>query len=307
MFAHFVRTRDTHDDYKQSMKQLFSAVDSLLRGKRTSDIALRQSEQFLSVRTFGPAAIVLGAIFGLCMASYAIANRPSSESAQQAFAAMVKLPALFLVTLVISFPSLYVFNVLIGCRLGLRASLRLMVSAIVVNLAVAASLGPIVAFFAVSTQSYPFMVLLNVLMLALGGAIGLAFLSKSLRKLAEQAADEEYRALFETYEAPASNPPPQEMLDGPAPDSGASATGSHAPGFFGRSLLPTRDAFIRNRTSNASLIFWIWVMLYASVGAQTGWLLRPFIGHPNLAFAWFRPRSGNFFLGVFESLSRLLS
>jgi hypothetical protein len=39
---------------------------------------------------------------------------------------------------------------------------------------------------------------------------------------------------------------------------------------------------------------------------QMGWLLRPFIGHPNAAFQWFRPRSGNFFQGLFENLQRLL-
>jgi hypothetical protein len=306
------------------MRQLLIAVDGLLRGSRTSEVALRQSEVHLPVRMFGPAAIVLGAIFGLCMASYAIANRPASEASQQALAAMVKLPALFLVTLVISFPSLYVFNVLVGCRLDLRASLRLLVSAIVVNLAVTASLGPIVAFFAVSTKSYPFMVLLNVVMLALGGGIGLAFLARSLRTLAAHAAEREYADMLAHAASaqresaaraqgegdgngPVATAAPS-ASDVPSDGSGARAVSGGAYQFRGN--LPSvsfvqRESFVRNRTSNASLILAIWVLLYGSVGAQTGWLLRPFIGHPEKPFTFFRERSGNFFLGVVQSLERL--
>lgn len=39
----------------------------------------------------------------------------------------------------------------------------------------------------------------------------------------------------------------------------------------------------------------MWVVIYALVGAQMGWLLRPFIGSPDMPFTWFRERSGNVF------------
>jgi hypothetical protein len=303
------RTRGILGSYNLIMKQMLFAVDALLRGKRTSESSLRRSEANLPVRTFGPAAIVLGAIFGLCMASYAIANRPASEASQQALAAMVKLPALFLVTLIISFPSLYVFNVLVGCRLGLKASLRLLVGAIVVNLAVSASLGPIVAFFAVSTQSYPFMVLLNVAMLALGGVIGLAFLARSLRILAAQTAEDEYAEMVAGAASVGTASEPawsRVALDaGTTPDTPGTEAPSLAASRQAAFEAANRQQFIRDRSSTASQIFWIWVLLYGAVGAQTGWLLRPFIGHPEMPFTLFRPRSGNFFLGVVESLTRL--
>jgi hypothetical protein len=35
------------------------------------------------------------------------------------------------------------------------------------------------------------------------------------------------------------------------------------------------------------------------------WILRPFIGSPELPFSWFRERESNFFLGVMESLRQL--
>jgi hypothetical protein len=37
------------------------------------------------------------------------------------------------------------------------------------------------------------------------------------------------------------------------------------------------------------------------------WVLRPFMGNPNLPFEWFRERESNFFVAVFRSLANLLS
>ena len=103
--------------------------------------------------------------------------------AKQWFADTVKVPALFFLTLAVTFPSLYVFNALVGSRLSLVAVLRLLVASLAVNVAVLASLGPIVAFFSVSTTSYPFILLLNVLVFSVSGFLGLAFLLQTLRRL----------------------------------------------------------------------------------------------------------------------------
>ena len=51
------------------------------------------------------------------------------------------------------------------------------------NLAVLASMGPIVAFFSFSTTSWPFMVLLNVLVYTVSGLLGMAFLLQTLHRL----------------------------------------------------------------------------------------------------------------------------
>lgn len=62
---------------------------------------------------------------------------------------------------------------------------------------------------------------------------------------------------------------------------------------------------LRDPIGPANSIFRIWVLIYDLVGAQMGWLLRPFIGDPSLPFQWFRPRSGNFFLAVVSALQNL--
>jgi hypothetical protein len=49
-----------------------------------------------------------------------------------------------------------------------------------------------------------------------------------------------------------------------------------------------------------------WLVVFALVGAQMSWVLRPFIGNPERDFTWFRPRDGSFFQSVWSSLRALL-
>jgi hypothetical protein len=53
-------------------------------------------------------------------------------------------------------------------------------------------------------------------------------------------------------------------------------------------------------------VFRCWVVLFALVGAQMGWVMRPFIGTPELPFSWFRERDSNFFASVLGALRKLL-
>jgi len=68
----------------------------------------------------------------------------------------------------------------------------------------------------------------------------------------------------------------------------------------GAATPPTTPVSPELSAGAANGIFKIWVLIYALVGAQMGWLLRPFIGHPDVSFTWFRDREGNFFTSVFE-------
>ena len=47
----------------------------------------------------------------------------------------------------------------------------------------------------------------------------------------------------------------------------------------------------------------LWLLIYAFVGIQMGWVLRPFLGHPNLPVSFFRPDSwGNAYVYVAEMI-----
>ncbi len=182
-----------------------------------------------------------------------------------------------------TFPSLYVFNALVGSRLSISSLLRLLIAAMAVTVAVLASLGPIVAFFSVSTTSYPFMLLLNVLVFAASGTLGMAFLLQTLHRL--------------SLIPPEPEPTPAAELVG---EQKGEEPAEPPPGALDRSgdQMPSRQV---------KLIFRCWIVLFALVGAQMGWVLRPFIGTPDRPFSWFRERDSNFFEAVWHALVSLFS
>lgn len=289
-----------------SLKQL----DELLRGRLTLPQSLAEGRLKLSLRQFVPLAAGLGATYGLFMGWYAISlyvggTTPEPARLQQLLASTVKLPMLFLLTLVVTFPSLYVFNALFGCPAGFLDTLRLLVGAITVNVAVAASLGPILGFFTLSTTSYSFMVLLNVLLLSIAGFVALAFLLQTLRRLSwrEAGADEPPEPHAEPMRD-STDLEPREI------DALTQQPGPLDPVYSRERLTPADRRALYDEpqpSKQAKTIFRIWILIYALVGAQMGWILRPFIGSPHMPFQWFRPRSGNFFHAVMSSLHNLLN
>ena len=58
---------------------------------------------------------------------------------------------------------------------------------------------------------------------------------------------------------------------------------------------------------NVRTVFKIWVVVFSLVGAQMGWVMRPFIGDPTKEFTFFRKRESNFFHDVFKKVGDLLS
>jgi hypothetical protein len=49
-----------------------------------------------------------------------------------------------------------------------------------------------------------------------------------------------------------------------------------------------------------------WLLLYAFVGMQLGWFLRPFFGAPDSNFELFRAVKGNFYLDIVAAVSEIL-
>lgn len=132
--------------------------------------------------------LVLTFAYGLIMGSQSLI-RGSAEGWKYALAAGVKLPFLFLLTLAICLPLLYVLNVLIGPRAKFSAILGVLMASIAVTSIVLGACAPIVLFFMLSTPSYPFVKLLNVAVFALAGAYGVWFLSRSLGQLVQASSE----------------------------------------------------------------------------------------------------------------------
>ncbi|NLE76582.1 MAG: actin-binding WH2 domain-containing protein [Chloroflexi bacterium] len=50
----------------------------------------------------------------------------------------------------------------------------------------------------------------------------------------------------------------------------------------------------------------LWILIYAFVGSQMAWTLRPFIGAPTMDFEFLRPMGGNFYANVLTSMGEIL-
>jgi hypothetical protein len=111
--------------------------------------------------------------------------------------------------------------------------------------------------------------------------MGLGFLLQTLHRL--------YNAQITPPPPPVASPETAE-LEPPGPPPGA---------------LDVIEGQISSR--NVRSVFRIWVLVFGLVGAQMGWVLRPFIGDPSMPFTFFRHRQSNFFQDVLKKTGQVLS
>jgi hypothetical protein len=266
----------TQKSAQPAIKRGFDELDRLLRGEATGPASLRQGAIDVDPIRLSLIVIILSMVSGACLGTFALFSARGAN-VMQVVASMVKVPALFYLTLLVTLPSLYVFNALVGSRLTLAAVVRLLVATLGVIVAVLASLGPIVAFFSVSTTSYPFILLFNVVVFSVSGFLGMLFLLQTLHRL----------SVAQSPSAPDAAVPPGDRVSSP--------TGA----------LDRVDDQVLSR--HVRTIFRVWIVVFGLVGAQMGWVLRPFVGNPTLPFTWFRGRESNFFQAVFHTVLNLFS
>lgn len=292
-------------------------LDRILRGEATRPADIRKADIKIPVVGVAVIVILLAATYGFCMGLFALVrgfeNNEYQQALMQTFASICKVPALFCLTLVVTFPSLYVFNALVGSKLRVLPVLKLLIASLAVNLAVLASMGPILAFFSVSTPNYSFIVLLNVVVFAVAGMLGLLFLIQTLNRL----------VLAEHHQLPLTESRQVEFVDeqvtvveenlkhapeshsvAPVPAPGLALPPSSGINEPRRGPLDQLDGIVLGH--HVRKVFACWIVVFGLVGAQMGWVLRPFIGSPSQPFSWFRARHSNFFEAVFQTLMDVL-
>jgi hypothetical protein len=216
-------------------------IETILRNRRRFFIEIRDGVDLrVKVRAMLLASIAFLALYGMVMGS--------THSLWQVLSSAVKLPLLFLSTLVISLPTLYFFNLIFGSNQSLTQNFSLILTAIVVTAVLLLSFSPIAMFFLLTTNNYQFFKLLNVGVFAISGFVGVRFLGQGMQAV-----------------------------------SSGDASGEKA-----------RKRIVR-----------LWILVYAFVGSQMAWTLRPFIGAPGLQFELFRQLGGNFYANIFASLGEL--
>jgi hypothetical protein len=187
----------------------------------------------LLVRRWLTAVVAGGMAYGAVMGAF------DGLTAQVAFAA-VKVPLLLVATTLLTLPSFFVLNTLLGLRGDFPDVLRAVGGAQATAAMVLAALAPYVAVWYLSSGAYPEAILFNALTFAAASFAGQAILRRNYRPLI--ARDPRHRLLLRG-----------------------------------------------------------WLGLYAGVGIQMGWVLRPFIGDPEKPTVYFREGAwGNAYVEVWE-------
>jgi hypothetical protein len=99
----------------------------------------------------------------------------------------IKLPLVFLGTLIVCILPFYIINIFVGLRLRFRQILNLFLTGVCSTSIVAVCLAPITAFFMLTIRSdsrYHLMFLINVVLLGISGFAGLVYISRAIRFLA---------------------------------------------------------------------------------------------------------------------------
>jgi hypothetical protein len=166
----------------------------------------------------------------------------------QSLSAAIKLPVLFLGTLVICFPGFFVIQVLVGSRLRLAQVLALVMAALALSSIVLAAVVPVTVFFLLTGANYYFLELLHVVIVLGAGLVGMIALHEGLAFACEK-----------------------------------------------RGVYPR----------HAMTIMRVWAVLFAFVGVQMAWNLRPFEGDRGQPFKVFRHYEGNFYTAIIYSFQKL--
>lgn len=160
----------------------FTVLIDLLRDRESFLEEIRQGVRLKSK------IIALLVCSSLCFAIYG-AIIGLYHSVPQSLSAAIKLPCLYLLTLLICLPTLYIFNIFFGSNRSLTQHFLIVLMAASVISALLLGFAPVTLFFLITTDNYQFFKLLNVAIFILTGVIGIQFLYQGMQLVSEQDAE----------------------------------------------------------------------------------------------------------------------
>ena len=131
-----------------------------------------------------------------CFAIYgAIIGATNSKMPMQILSSAIKLPALYLITLIVCFPTLYIFNAFFGSRSSIPQHWAYLLSTITIIAVLLCGFAPISLFFLLTVNDRFFLLLLNVAIFTLTGTLGVSFLYRTMKptEAEEQAGNVKIR------------------------------------------------------------------------------------------------------------------
>ena len=161
----------------------FSTVMFLLRDRKEflkeihESIKLKSKITALLISSFCFIALY-GAIIG------------AFHSPLQVLSSAIKLPGLYLITLLVCLPTLYIFNVLFGSKQSIAQHFTFLLTAVSVIALLLCGFAPVTLFFLITVNDYHFFLLLNVAIFALTGILGVSFLYQIMKPIANDDTDQ---------------------------------------------------------------------------------------------------------------------
>ena len=150
-----------------------AVIETILRNRYHFFTEIRDGQGLREkMRAMIVSSVIFFALYGAVLGS--------THSLWQAMSSAVKLPILFLATLVVCSPTLYFFNVLFGSNQSLTQNVALILTALTVTSVLLLAFTPVVVFFLLTTGGYQFFKLLNVAICAVSGSMGVRFLAQGM-------------------------------------------------------------------------------------------------------------------------------
>lgn len=169
------------------LPRILSLLDRLLREREEFFETLFTGKDVWNYcRLFGLITAVLCALYGLTMGATAWTGSWQRGLAQMT-ATSIKVPLLYLLSLVVCFPVLYIVLVLMGSKLRFGQGLALILMALAFNSVLLVSCAPIALFFAFTGASYDFVKLLHVVICGFSGVWAMTALLHGLRLMCEKS------------------------------------------------------------------------------------------------------------------------
>ncbi|MGD1930672.1 MAG: hypothetical protein ACFB12_17345 [Leptolyngbyaceae cyanobacterium] len=160
----------------QKTMNYFSTLITLLRDRPSFLEEIRNGTKLESkIVALIVASSLFFAIYGAIVGA--------SNGWQQMLLSTVKLPALYLLTLLICLPTLYFFDILFGSQASFKQYAVLSLTTVSVISVLLFSFAPVTLFFLISIRDYHFFLLLNVAIFALTGFIGVQLFYRGVKSV----------------------------------------------------------------------------------------------------------------------------
>jgi len=156
----------------------FSTVISLLRDRQEFLEEIHQSVKLnRKISALMLSSLCFFAIYGGIVGAF--------HSPLQILSSAIKLPALYLITLLVCLPALYIFNALFGSKHTIAQHFTFLLASVSVISILLCGFAPVTLFFLITVNDYRFFLLLNVAIFSITGILGVSFLYQAMKPVAD--------------------------------------------------------------------------------------------------------------------------